>query len=144
MIQLMNGERTEFRFQGTLLVPVANMNSQCNFLWLGTLNAPDNQVYVIAFKTNKPENFVPMMEEDLKVLQSMEQTDGIKQQINFIEKTLKEVSEPVFVKVPEQPMLDAAQELVDKALWKNGQRLSVRFTRDNTIYTSGVVYANKV
>ena len=140
----MNGERTEFRFQGTLLVPVANMNSQCNFIWLGTLNAQDNQVYVIAFKTDKPENFVPMMEEDLKVLQSMEQTDGIKRQINFIEKTLEEVSEPVFVKVPEQPMLDAAQSLVERALWQNGQRLSVRFTRDNTIYTSGVVYANKV
>lgn len=144
MIQSMNGERTEFRFQGTLLVPVANMNSQCNFIWLGTLNAQDNQVYVIAFKTDKPENFVPMMEEDLKVLQSMEQTDGIKRQINFIEKTLEEVSEPVFVKVPEQPMLDAAQSLVERALWQNGQRLSVRFTRDNTIYTSGVVYANKV
>lgn len=144
MIQSMNGERTEFRFQGTLLVPVANMDSQCKFLWLGTLNAPDNQVYVIAFKTDNPENFVPMMEEDLKVLQAMEQTDGIKRQINFIEKTLEEVSEPVFVKVPEQPMLDAAQSLVERALWQNGQRLSVRFTRDNTIYTSGVVYANKV
>lgn len=141
MIQTMNGERTEFRFHGTLLVPAATMNSVCNFLWLGTLTAPDNQVDVIAFKTDKPDDFVPMLEKDLACLKDMEQTDGIKGQIAFIEKTLQEIADPVFVKVPEQPMLDAAQNLVANALWRNRDSLSVRFTRDNTIYTSGVVAA---
>lgn len=141
MVVNQNGKKTEFRFQGTLLVPVEKLNGKCSFFWAGTLTSSDNRVDIIVFKANRKEDFVPLMEKDLEVLKEMEQTDGIKSQVAFIEKTLREVGDSLFVKTPEQPMLDAAQNLVSQVLRRNGDYMPVRFSKDNTIYTSGVVAA---
>lgn len=58
----------------------------------------------------------------MKILQDMEQTDSVKQQIAFIEKTLSETKNPVFIKVPDQQMLDVAQGIVSQYLRNNNIR----------------------
>lgn len=79
-------ETSKFRFQGTLLVPVKNIETSLNFFWAGSLKAENNEVFVIVFKAENKDEFVPLLEKDLKILQDMEQTDSVKQQIAFIEK----------------------------------------------------------
>lgn len=93
--------------------------------------------FVIVFKAENKDEFVPLLEKDLKILQDMEQTDSVKQQIAFIEKTLSETKNPVFIKVPDQQMLDVAQGIVSQYLRNNNY--PVRFTRENVIYTSGII-----
>ncbi len=126
-------ETSKFRFQGTLLVPVKNIETSLN----GSLKAENNEVFVIVFKAENKDEFVPLLEKDLKILQDMEQTDSVKQQIAFIEKTLSETKNPVFIKVPDQQMLDVAQGIVSQYLRNNNY--PVRFTRENVIYTSGII-----
>ncbi len=130
-------ETKEFRFQGTLLVPVKNVKTNMNFFWVGTLRSENNEVFVIAFKAENKDEFVPLLEKDLKILQDMEQTTSVKQQIAFIEKTLSEVKNPVFVKDADKQMLDAAYSVVSQYL-RNNCSLA-KFTRENVIYTSGIV-----
>lgn len=130
-------ETKEFRFQGTLLVPVKNVKTNMNFFWVGTLRSENNEVFIIVFKAENKDEFVPLLEKDLKILQDMEQTDGVKQQIAFIEKTLSEVKNPVFVKDADKQMLDAAYRVVSQYLRNNCSPAS--FTRENVIYTSGIV-----
>lgn len=130
-------ETKEFRFQGTLLVPVKNVKTNMNFFWVGTLRSENNEVFIIVFKAENKDEFVPLLEKDLKILQDMEQTDGVKQQIAFIEKTLSEVKNPVFVKDADKQMLDAAYSVVSQYLRNNCSPAS--FTRENVIYTSGIV-----
>lgn len=122
-------ETSKFRFQGTLLVPVKNIETSLNFFWAGSLKAENNEVFVIVFKAENKDEFVPLLEKDLKILQDMEQTDSVKQQIAFIEKTLSETKNPVFIKVPDQQMLDVAQGIVSQYLRNNNY--PVRFTREN-------------
>ena len=124
-------ETSKFRFQGTLLVPVKNIETSLNFFWAGSLKAENNEVFVIVFKAENKDEFVPLLEKDLKILQDMEQTDSVKQQIAFIEKTLSET------KNPDQQMLDVAQGIVSQYLRNNNY--PVRFTRENVIYTSGII-----
>ena len=64
--------------KGTLLVPVENLQSNCNFMWVGTLNSSNNHVDVIAFKTAKKDDFVSLMKADAESLQTMEQTPNVK------------------------------------------------------------------
>lgn len=90
-----------------------------------------------SLKPKTKDEFVPLLEKDLKILQDMEQTDSVKQQIAFIEKTLSETKNPVFIKVPDQQMLDVAQGIVSQYLRNNNY--PVRFTRENVIYTSGII-----
>lgn len=130
-------ETKEFRFQGTLLVPVKNVKTNMNFFWVGTLRSENNEVFVIAFKAENKDEIVPLLEKDLKDLQDMEQTDGVKQQIAFIEKTLSEVKNPVFVKDADHKLLDAAYSVVSQYLRNNCS--PAKFTRENVIYTSGIV-----
>lgn len=118
-------ETSKFRFQGTLLVPVKNIETSLNFFWAGSLKAENNEVFVIVFKAENKDEFVPLLEKDLKILQDMEQTDSVKQQIAFIEKTLSETKNPVFIKVPDQQMLDVAQGIVSQIFEK--QQLSGSF-----------------
>lgn len=125
--------------KGTLLVPVENLQSNCNFMWVGTLNSSNNHVDVIAFKTAKKDDFVSLMKADVESLQTMEQTPNVKAQLNYIDKLLEEISEPIWVKIPEQLLLDAANSLVSEYQRRSGASLTVGFTRENTIYTSGVV-----
>ena len=120
-------ETSKFRFQGTLLVPVKNIETSLNFFWAGSLKAENNEVFVIVFKAENKDEFVPLLEKDLKILQ----------QIAFIEKTLSETKNPVFIKVPDQQMLDVAQGIVSQYLRNNNY--PVRFTRENVIYTSGII-----
>ena len=138
MFTEMNGKKHEVHFSGNLLVPVSD-NIDLNFLWLGTLNAPDNTVYVIGFKSDKKEDFVPLMEADLKMLKEKEPCDSITAQIQWIQKMLTEVSDSIWVKTPEKPMLDAANKMVNDALRRQGKYIDLNFTEENTIYTSGVV-----
>ena len=130
-------ETKEFRFQGTLLVPVKNVKTNMNFFWVGTLRSENNEVFIIVFKAENKDEFVPLLEKDLKILQDMEQTTSVKQQIAFIEKTLSEVKNPVFVKDADKQMLDAAYSVVSQYL-RNNCSLA-KFTRENVIYTSGIV-----
>ncbi len=130
-------ETKEFRFQGTLLVPVKNVKTNMNFFWVDTLRSENNEVFVIAFKAENKDEFVPLLEKDLKDIQDMEQTDGVKQQIAFIEKTLSEVKNPVFVKDADHKLLDAAYSVVSQYLRNNCS--PAKFTRENVIYTSGIV-----
>ena len=130
-------ETKEFRFQGTLLVPVKNVKTNMNFFWVGTLRSENNEVFIIVFKAENKDEFVPLLEKDLKNLQDMEQTASVKQQIAFIEKTLSEVKNPVFVKDADKQMLDAAYSVVSRYLRNNCSPAS--FTRENVIYTSGIV-----
>lgn len=88
-------ETSKFRFQGTLLVPVKNIETSLNFFWAGSLKAENNEVFVIVFKAENKDEFVPLLEKDLKILQDMEQTDSVKQQIAFNEKQLSETKNPV-------------------------------------------------
>ncbi len=125
--------------KGTLLVPVENLQSNCNFMWVGTLNSSNNHVDVIAFKTAKKDDFVSLMKADAESLQTMEQTPNVKAQLNYIDKLLEEISEPIWVKIPEQLLLDAANSLVSEYQRRSGASLTAGFTRENTIYTSGVV-----
>lgn len=83
-------ETKKFHFQGTLLVPSKNIETSLNFFWAGSLKAENNEVFVIVFKAENKDEFVPLLEKDLKILQDMEQTDSVKRQIAFIEKTLSE------------------------------------------------------
>lgn len=124
--------------KGTLLVPVENLQSNCNFIWVGTLNSSNNHVDVIAFKTAKKDDFVSLMKADAEFLQTMEQTPNVKAQLNYINMLLKEISEPIWVKIPEQLLLDTANSLVENYQHRSGASLTVCFTKDNTIYTSGV------
>lgn len=130
-------------FSGNLLVPVGNAIN-LNFIWLGTIKAADNTVYVIGFKSDKKDDFIPLMEADLKELKAMKSTQEIEAQINWIGKMLSEVSNSIWVKTPEQPMLDAAHKMVTEALRRQGHRLDQQFTRENTIYTSGVISMREV
>lgn len=125
--------------KGTLLVPVENLQSNCNFIWVGTLNSSSNHVDVVAFKTAKKDDFVSLMKADAEVLQTMEQTPNVKAQLSYIDRLLGEISEPIWVKVPEQLLLDAATRLVREYQRRSGASLTAGFTRENTIYTSGVV-----
>ncbi len=126
-------------FRGTLLVPVENVKSTCNFFWAGTLNGENIRIDVIAFKTAKKEDFVPLMKADLETLQKMEQTNNVKAQADFLESTLKEMADPVFIKIPDGLMLQTAQDLMSRLLWK-GQRESLQtsFTPENTVFICGI------
>ena len=132
-------ETKKFHFQGTLLVPVKNIKTCLNFFWAGTLKAENNEVFVIVFKAENKDEFVPLLQKDLKILHGKEQTDSVKQQIAFIQKTLSETKNPVFIKVPNQQILDTAQRLVSQYL--RNDNYPVRFTRENVIYTSGIIAA---
>ena len=143
MITELNGRKHEVRFSGNLLVPVGN-NIGLNFLWLGTLNAPDNTVHVIGFKSDKKEDFIPLMEADLKTLKEKEPCDNITVQIQWIEKMLTETSDPVWIKTPEKAMLNAATQMIYDALRRQGKYFDGKFTVENTIYTSGVSFMREV
>ncbi len=128
-----------FTFAGTLFVPVENLRTQFSFVWGGTLTSADNKVDVILFKTDTKENIVPLMEEDLKELQKLEQTDNIKAQIAFIEEALGQLPEgSIWRKEPDVALLQAASQLVCNILSQQGKSLQMSFTKDNVLYTSGV------
>ena len=124
-------------FSGNLLVPVGN-NIKFNFAWLGSISNSDNTVNIIAFKSNNKEDFINLMKEDLEELNKLEATDNVVAQINWIKSILAEVSNTVMVKKPEQPMLDAVNEVVSDMLYRQGIVFNQRFTPENTIYTSGI------
>ena len=143
MITEMNGKRHDVRFSSNRLVPVGE-SINLNFIWLGTLNSPDNTVYVIGFKTDKKEDFISLMNADLKALKEKEPNDSITSQIQWIEKMLTEVTDSVWVKTPEQTMLDVANKMINDALRGQGKYINTRFTAENTIYTSGVTSMREV
>ena len=143
MITEMNGKRHEVRFSSNLLVPVGE-SINLNFIWLGTLSSPDNTVYVIGIKTDKKEDFISLMNADLKALKEKEPNDSITSQIQWIEKMLAEVTDDVFIKNPEQSMLNAATQMIYDALRRQGKYFDGKFTVENTIYTSGVSFMREV
>lgn len=63
-------ETSKFRFQGTLLVPVKNIETSLNFFWAGSLKAENNEVFVIVFKAENKDEFVPLLEKDLKIFKT--------------------------------------------------------------------------
>ena len=54
-------ETSKFRFQGTLLVPVKNIETSLTFFWPGSLKAENNEVFVIVFKAENKDEFVPLL-----------------------------------------------------------------------------------
>lgn len=133
-----NGKRTEVRFQGTLLVPVEVWVSPCNFLWTGSLHSSDTTVDVIAFNTSKKDDFARLLQENLDALRKQEPSDRILNQISFIERTLSEMSDSVFIKRPEESLLEAASRQVSDFMRRGGVYVQPHLTRDNTIYLAGV------
>lgn len=132
----MNEKNLRVALNGTLLVPVGN-TINLNFVWLGTLRSSDNTVQVIGLKSNNKEDFINLLDEDLETLKKQEPSNNIQAQIGWIEKTLAEISDSVFVKKPEKEMLEAAQNMVSESLRWNGKYLPERFSPENVIYTSG-------
>lgn len=141
-------------FSGTLLIPFPKADSEYTFCWLGTVNCTRNKVEVIAFNTDNPCQFRPLMEEYLAKLMRMRRQGSIKigqlkfanepveesianmrrikNQIRFIKRTLFEMTTSVYVKRPEQPLLDIV-----------AQNLRIRLTPADVIYTSGVSRVEK-
>lgn len=121
------------------MVPVENLPTNLNFIWIGTVRSENDAVDVIAFKTDSKENFRRMLEEDLHKLETMEETSNIASQKAFIKKTLEEMKEgSVFRKEPQLLMLDAATRMVVEALAAKGTSLQRRFTPKDVVYTSWV------
>lgn len=118
----------KYLFAGTLLVCDPELPANCTFFWAGQLTSPDNKVDIIAFRTNSTADFKPMLEKDLAALKSMEQTDNVKAQIAFIQKTLHQMSDSVFVKTPDKALLESAAQ---------GLKLS-KLTADDAVYLSGI------
>lgn len=133
-----NGKKTEVHFRGTLLVPVEAWAFSCNFLWTGSLHSSDATVNVIAFNSSKKDDFSRLLQENLDALRKQEPSDCILNQISFIERTLSEMSDSVFIKRPEESLLEAASKLVSDFMRKRGVHVQPRLTRDNTIYLAGV------
>lgn len=118
----------KYLFAGTLLVCDPELPANCTFFWAGQLTSPDNKVDIIAFRTNSTADFKPMLEKDLAALKSMEQTDNVKAQIAFIQKTLHQMSDSVFVKTPDKALLESAAQ---------GLKLS-KLSADDAVYLSGI------
>ena len=133
-----NGKRTEVHFQGTLLVPVEVWVSPCNFLWTGSLHSSDATVNVIAFNSSQKDDFSRLLQENLDALRKQKPSDCILNQISFIECTLSEMSDSVFIKRPEESLLEAASKQVSDFMRKRGVHVQPRLTGDNTIYLAAV------
>lgn len=118
----------KYLFAGTLLVCDPELPANCTFFWAGQLTSPDNKVDIIAFRTNSTADFKPMLEKDLAALKSMEQTDNVKAQIAFIQKTLHQMSDSVFVKTPDKALLESAAQ---------GLKLR-KLSAGDVVYLSGV------
>lgn len=118
----------KYLFAGTLLVCDPELPANCTFFWAGQLTSPDNKVDIIAFRTNSTADFKPMLEKDLAALKSMEQTDNVKAQIAFIQKTLHQISDSVFVKTPDKALLESAAQ---------GLKLS-KLSAGDVVYLSGI------
>lgn len=118
----------KYLFAGTLLVCDPELPANCTFFWAGQIASPDNKVDIIAFRTNSTADFKPMLEKDLAALKSMEQTDNVKAQIAFIQKTLHQMSDSVFVKTPDKALLESAAQ---------GLKLS-KLSAGDVVYLSGV------
>lgn len=118
----------KYLFAGTLLVCDPELPANCTFFWAGQLTSPDNKVDIIAFRTNSTADFKPMLEKDLAALKSMEQTDNVKAQIAFIQKTLHQMSDSVFVKTPDKALLESAAQ---------GLKLS-KLSAGDVVYLSGI------
>lgn len=118
----------KYLFAGTLLVCDPELPANCTFFWAGQVASPDNKVDIIAFRTNSTADFKPMLEKDLAALKSMEQTDNVKAQIAFIQKTLHQMSDSVFVKTPDKALLESAAQ---------GLKLS-KLSAGDVVYLSGV------
>ena len=115
------------------------METPFAIVWGGTLTSSDNKVNVILCKTDTKEKIIPLLEEDLKELQKLEQTENIKVQIAFIEQALGQLPEgSVWRKVPDVALLQATNQLVCNILAQQGKSLQMPFTKENVLYTSGV------
>lgn len=114
------------------MVPDTTLPAQCDFIWLGTVNSADNTVNILAFRTNNKNNFAKILAKNLAVLKELQLTQNVKNQIDFIEKTLFELSSPLYVKTPPQELLDiVAKKMKIKTLLP-----------EQVIYTSGVQVAS--
>lgn len=98
----------KFMLASLLLVCDPDLPAKCTFFWLGTINSESNRIDLIAFKTDKKSEIRGMLENDLKTLKTFKQTPNVKQQIVFIENTLKTMSDSIFVKKPAKNLLEAA------------------------------------
>ena len=128
-----------YTFSGTLFVPVANLETPFAIVWGGTLTSSDNKVNVILCKTDTKEKIIPLLEEDLKELCSLTQNDIVKGQRAFIEEALEQLPEgSIWRKVPEENLLQAANQLVCNILAQQHKSLQMPLTKDNVLYTSGV------
>lgn len=130
----------QFMFHGTLFVPVENLPTNLNFVWIGTLKSENNAVDVIAFKTDSKENFQRVLEEDLYQLEQMQEAPNVTEQKVSIKNMLKEIKKgSVFCKEPKAAMLDAATSMVAEVISRKGVSLQKSFTPQSVIYTSWVV-----
>lgn len=120
------------RFGGSLLVPCKS-NENFSFFWAGDLNSSNACVHVIVFNSNHKDEFKELMEKDLEILKEKEQTPNVFGQIEFIDSTLKQLSEPVYVKQPDRLMLNEAERLISRVM-KQG----VSYTPEQVTYLSWV------
>ena len=145
----------KYFFSSTLLVPMRKTDSPYTFCWLGTLRNENETVEIIAFNCDGKSDFQPMLKKDLVELmhlrrqgsreigqlkstgqpveENIARMRNIKKQIRFIKRTLFELSEPVYVKRPQQPMLDIV-----------AQKLQITLTPESVTYLSGVSRIDKV
>ena len=98
----------KFMLSSLILVCDPNLPAKCTFFWLRTINSENNKIELIAIRTDKKSEIKGMLENDLKTLKTFEQTPNVKQQIAFIENTLKTMSNSIFVKQPAKSILETA------------------------------------
>ncbi len=119
----------------TLMLPVPDFSGCYNFQWVeGVANHPRN-IDVIVFKTASKAEFKPMMEDRLKILKEQLQRELSfmdrqcqMAEVEIIEKTLDEMSNPAFLRVPDDWLLESVSEGFEK-----------KFEKDNVIFYSALV-----
>lgn len=139
----------------TLLVPMPKAESKYTFYWAGTMRSEVETVYIILFNSSNKADFQPMLHKDLRALMQLRRKGSreigslkhngqpveeniarmrnIKNQIRFIKKTLFELANDVYIKHPQQPLLDIVAKKMQTCL-----------TPEKVIYISGVSRIEKV
>lgn len=141
-------------FASTFLVPMPKQDNNYSFYWLGTLENENERVDIIAFNCDNKNGFIPLLKSDLSKLlhlrrqgskdvakmkiagevykAKLQEMRNIKRQIRFIERTIAEMNNPVFVKSPSEYLLKTVSNKLKAVSNK------LQLTRENTIYITRI------
>lgn len=125
------------------------------FYQAGTLYCENNTINVLALNAGNKASFQPVLKKDLAnllhlrrqgsreigrlklaghpVAENINRMQNIKNQIRFVKRTLLKLSDNIYIKRPEQPLLDIV-----------GQKLQIRLTYENVVYLCGLSHIEKI